>query len=378
MLYEFLENNTPELVERCTAKVAKRPSRRATEKQLRNGIPMFLDQLTRTLEAEQTGGPSAGVAISGASGGDMGTKSEMGVSAAAHGTALLALGYTVDQVVHDYGDLCQAITDLAVERDAPFSVDEFRTLNRCLDNAIADAVTEFSFQRDVSIAAQQSADLNERLGYLMHELRNSLGVATMAVSAMETGLLPVKGATGAVLKRSLGTMDKLITRSLDEVRTKGRQVARQTFSLAEFVGEAHESALLEANKRGCTIRMLPIDPALSILGDRDLLLAALANLLQNALKFTHERTEVTLTAFCSGDRVLIEVKDQCGGLPLGNAERMFSPYTQRGDDKSGLGLGLTIARQSVMADDGRLGVENFPGVGCAFTISMPRQQVSSF
>ena len=52
----------------------------------------------------------------------------------------VALGYTADQVVHDYGDLCQAITDLAFERDAPFAVDEFRTLNRCLDNAIADAV----------------------------------------------------------------------------------------------------------------------------------------------------------------------------------------------------------------------------------------------
>jgi hypothetical protein len=69
----------------------------------------------------------------------------MGVSAATHATNLLALGSTVDQVVHDFGDLCQAITDLAFEPDAPFSVDEFRTLNRCLDNAIADALTEFRF-----------------------------------------------------------------------------------------------------------------------------------------------------------------------------------------------------------------------------------------
>ena len=66
--------------------------------------------------------------------------SEMGVSATVHGSELLALGYTVDQVVHDYGDLCQAITHLAIERDAPFSADQFCTLNRCLDNAIADAV----------------------------------------------------------------------------------------------------------------------------------------------------------------------------------------------------------------------------------------------
>jgi len=302
--------------------------------------------------------------------------SEMGVSAAAHGTALLGLGYTVDQVVHDYGDLCQAITDLAVERDAPFSVDEFRTLNRCLDNAIADAVTEFSFQRDASIAERQSADLNERLGYLMHELRNSLSVATLAVTAMETGSLPVTGATGAVLKRSHAAMARLITTSLDEVRIKGtKHASDKAFSLAEFITEACESAQLEAHRRGSTLTVPAVDPLLGIEGDRDLLLAALANLLSNALKFTHANTVVSLTAYAAGDRILIEVSDHCGGLPSGDAERMFSPFTQRGNDKSGLGLGLSIARQSVSADDGRLTVDNLPGVGCVFTISLPRRAV---
>jgi len=304
------------------------------------GIIGRCSSLTRTLEAEQTGGPAAGMVISGASGGDGATLSEMGVSAAAHGTALLALGYTVDQVVHDYGDLCQAITDLAVERDAPFSVDEFRTLNRCLDNAIADAVTEFSFQRDVSIAAQQSVDLNERLGFLMHELRNSLSVAMMAVTAMEAGALAVTGATGAVLKRSHAAMARLITTSLDEVRIKGAHDDRRTFSLAAFIAEARESAPLDADTRGCTLSVPPVDPLLAIEGNRDLLLAALANLLGNALKFTHAHTQVILCAYAVGDRVFIDVKDHCGG---------------------------------VAADDGQLSVENFPGVGCAFTINLPRR-----
>lgn len=374
MMHDFLSNNADELIQRCVAKVAKRPRRHATEKQLRNGIPMFLSQLTRTLEAEQEDGADAGIEISGASGGDRASLSEMGVSAAAHGTALLGLGYTVDQVVHDYGDLCQAITDLAVERDAPFSVDEFRTLNRCLDNAIADAVTEFSFQRDASIAEQQSADLNERLGFLMHELRNSLSVATLAVTAMETGSLPVTGATGAVLKRSHAAMARLITSSLDEVRIKGaKSVSDKAFSLAEFITEACESAQLDAHRRGSELSVPAVDPLLGIEGNRDLLLAALGNLLSNALKFTHANSVVSLTAYAVGDRILIEVGDHCGGLPSGDAERMFSPFTQRGNDKSGLGLGLSIARQSVAADDGRLTVENLPGVGCVFTISLPRR-----
>ena len=186
-MYTFLANNRDELIARCKAKVSRRPRRAATEGQLKNGVPLFLEQLRRTLVAEEDGQAGESLSISGASGGDAHSLSEMGVTAAAHGKQLLELGFTVDQVVHDYGDLCQAITDLAMERDAPFSIDQFRTLNRCLDNAIADAVTEFSIQRDANIARQQSAEVNERVGFLVHELRNSVGTATLAASALELG-----------------------------------------------------------------------------------------------------------------------------------------------------------------------------------------------
>lgn len=373
MLHDFLKNNADDLVNRCVEKVAKRPKRRATEHQLRNGVPMFLSQLIRTLEAEQDFGPAAGLVISGASGGDASALSAMGITAASHGSALLELGYTVDQVVHDYGDLCQSITDLAVERDAPFLVDEFRTLNRCLDNAIADAVTEFSFQRDASIAARQSANLNESLGFLMHELRNSLSVATMAVTAIETGGLSIAGATGSVLKRSHVAMGTIITRSLEEVRIKGAIDSRSNFSLSDFIAEAGDAAQLESNKRGCPLIIAPVDSMLALEGNRDLLLGALANLLNNAFKFTHEHTEVSIAAYAQGSRILIEVKDHCGGLRSGDAEKMFSPFTQRGTDKTGLGLGLSIARQNVSADEGHLTVENFAGTGCVFTIDLPRR-----
>ncbi len=373
MMYRFLANNRDELIERCTQKVAERPLRNASADQLRNGIPMFLDQLTQTLEAEHDESAEAGLKISGASGGDGTALSEMGVSAAAHGANLLRLGYTVDQVVHDYGDLCQAITDLAFERDAPFSVDEFRTLNRCLDNAIADAVTEFSFQRDAAIAHRQSADLNEHLGFLMHEVRNSLNAATLAVHAIESGGLSMAGATGAVLKRSLKAMGKLVERSFAEVRIKGVPPEQhKVFSLADFIAEAKATAALDANTRGCSFTVADVDLQLGVEGNRDLLMGALLNLLQNAFKFTHLHTDVTLNAYALGDRIFIEVKDHCGGLPPGNAEKMFSPFTQRGEDKTGLGLGLSIARQSVVADGGELTVVNVPATGCVFTINLPR------
>ncbi|MGJ7571540.1 sensor histidine kinase [Variovorax sp. RB2P76] len=370
----FLTNNREELVLRCKSKVAKRPRRAATEQQLANGIPMFLDQLIRTFVAEDADKPAESIRISGPSGGDSLALSEMGVTATAHGKELLKLGYTVDQVVHDYGDLCQAVTDLAFERDASFAVEEFRTLNRCLDNAIADAVTEFSFQRDTQIARQQSLDATERFGFLVHELRNSLGTATLAIHALELGNMTVGGATGTVLKRSLSAMGTLISRALAEVRS-GAPEQRQTFSLAAFIKEAETAAQLVASAADCIFEVSPVDPLLAIRGNRELLLAALANLLQNAFKFTHPHTDVALKAYEFGEHVLIEVEDHCGGLPPGIAARMFAPFNQHSSDKSGLGLGLSIAHQSVEADLGTLTVRDMPGTGCVFAICLPRHSL---
>ena len=371
MMHGFLTNNRDELIERCRTKVAGRPRRGVSDAQLANGVPMFLDQVIRTLQAEDIDDGNSSLQISGASGGDSLALSEIGMSATAHGRQLLQLDYSVDQVVHDYGDLCQAITDLAFERDAPFSVDEFRTLNRCLDNAIADAVTAFAAQRDERMARRQDSEASERLGFLAHELRNALSTATLAVGALEAGNMTVAGATGAVLKRSLVSLGGLIDRALLQVRSDTGQ-GRQTFSVAEFVDDARSAAQLAAGTRGCTLSVPLVEVSLNVHGHRELLLAAVANLLQNAFKFTHARTEVTLRAQAFGDRVLIDVEDHCGGLPHGSSERMFRPFVQRGSDRSGLGLGLAIARQSVEAEGGTLGVRDVPGAGCVFTISLPR------
>lgn len=371
-MHRFLFNHRDELIERCKAKVAQRPRRAATAEQLANGVPLFLDQLMRTLEAQENGEVDESFRISGAAGGDAAALSEMGLSAAAHGKQLMELGFSVDQVVHDYGDLCQAITDLAVELDAPFSVDEFRTLNRCLDNAIADAVTEFSMLRDASFALQQSAEERERLGVMVHELRNYLHTATLAFAALESGRVPIGGATGAVLKRSLTSLAALLSLSLSQVRGVVEDSQEAAFSVASFVAEARHIASLDACTRNCTLSVLDVDATLGVSGNRERLLAALVNLLQNASKFTHPGTEVMLSTHVEGDYVSIDVRDHCGGLPPGASARIFRPFVQVGENKSGLGLGLSIARRSVEANGGVLTVQDLPGTGCVFTIKLPR------
>ena len=376
-MHSFLQDNHNELVRRCREKVGLRPLRDAAPDQLSHGVPMFLQQLTRTLEIEGHGERVGGLQISGPSGGDASALSEMGVSATVHGGELLGLGYTVDQVVHDYGDLCQAITDLAVERNAPFSVDQFRTLNRCLDNAIADAVTEFAAQRDVEVARLQAEEENKRLGFLAHELRNHLHVCKLAFAALESGRLPVGGSTGAVLKRSLGSMEGLIDHSLSAVRNAGlAPLHPRIFSLATFFADAGRVAKLYAADTGCVLRIAEVDPEVAIEGNRELLMAALGNLLQNAFKFTRAGSEVTLRAHTSADSIHIDVEDCCGGLPKGNINTMFKPFLQGFDDKRGLGLGLSIAKRSVESDHGCLTVQDVPGKGCVFTIKLPLRQLA--
>lgn len=95
MLHNFLSNNKDELAKRCREKVGARQGRSATEQQLANGVPLFIDQLIRTLQIEQTQHPFDSRRISGPAGGGAAC-SEVSVSAAQHGKNLLALGLTVD------------------------------------------------------------------------------------------------------------------------------------------------------------------------------------------------------------------------------------------------------------------------------------------
>lgn len=372
-LHAFLSHHRTELIARCRAKVASRTIPGTSKHELDHGITVFLDQLIKTLQVEETSHPMESRRVSGASGGGRAALSEMGETATAHGRELLEHGYTVEELVHDYGDACQAITDLAFEKNARIEVDEFRTLNRCLDNAIATAVTEFAYQRDLVAADLEAAALNERLGYFAHELRNHLSTAVLALAVIRAGNVGLAGATGSVLDNSLVSLKNLIDRSLAEVRmADGMSVQHTLFPLADFITEVKLAGELEAQLMGCVLLVSHVDPGLAVDADRDLLFSAVGNLLQNAFKFTAPGSEVTLNVHAVADRILIDVSDNCGGLPPGDTEALFRPFVQSGTDRQGLGLGLSISRRSVEANDGVLSVQDVPGTGCVFTIDLPR------
>ena len=121
--------------------------------------------------------------------------------------------------------------------------------------------------------------------------------------------------------------------------------------------------------------MIPVEEGVAIEADRQVLAAVVGNLLQNAFKFTRPRTTVTLRVGASAERVLIEIQDECGGLPGGNVNELFRPFEQRSADRTGLGLGLAFSRWGVEANNGRIYARNLPNRGCVFTLDLPRVPV---
>jgi signal transduction histidine kinase len=111
--------------------------------------------------------------------------------------------------------------------------------------------------------------------------------------------------------------------------------------------------------------------------DRQILAAAVANLLQNAFKFTKKGTTVRLRASATDSRVFIEVEDECGGLPVKDAQVLLRPFVQKGRNRSGLGLGLSICTKAVKAIGGELRIRDLPGEGCVFTIDLPEQSAKT-
>ena len=152
----------------------------------------------------------------------------------------------------------------------------------------------------------------------------------------------------------------------------GIPVQRRLFSLADFIAEVQLSASLEAQVNKCSLTVSYVDSKLAVDADRELLLSAVGNLLQNAFKFTHPASEVLLKIHAVNDRIFIEIEDRCGGLPTPDLENMFQPFTQSGANKTGVGLGLSISRRSVEANSGTLTVRDLPACGCVFTIDLPR------
>lgn len=355
MLYEFIRDNRVEILHRARLRVASRSAPHPTSEELEDGLPLFLDELVNMLRDRLH---DSGV---------------IDLAATRHGQRRFDSGFTIAQVVHDYGDVCQVVTELAIESDADVDTQDFRVLNRCLDDAIAGAVTEHTR----ASRSAQAAHETERLGVFAHELRNQLNTACVAYQILKEGTISIGGSTGAVLGRSLTTLRHLVDRSLAEVRLDAGLHQSYPIDVATFIAHMEFEGVISANAAGVSLSTDLGESGVEIDGDRQLLGSAVTNLLQNAFKFSHTGGHVSLRASSAAGRVKIEIEDECGGLPDAVSTKLFKAFHQEGEDRTGLGLGLLISARAVKSMRGNLSARDVPGKGCVFTIDLPRRVMQS-
>jgi signal transduction histidine kinase len=354
LLNEFVAEHYSEIVQKCRARSAARIAPRSpTQLDVADGVPEFLDYLVAIL-----GSPL--------------DTANFTRAATTHGNTLLRRGFSVGQVVHDYGDVCQTVTAMAIERAVAITTEEFRILNSCLDDAIADAVSAFGRQHTINAVAIEAELATADLGYLAHELRNLIATSTLAVEALRSGKVGVLGSTGAVLERSLQAMSTLVDRSLSAVRLDTGVITRQPIVVAHLIREVQVSASLEARERKLELAIELDDETVIVEGDHQILASIVSNLVHNAFKFTRPRSCVAVRTRTTATRVRIEVEDECGGLPAGASDHMFEPFKQEATDRLGLGLGLAICQRGIDAMGGTIHVEDLPAQGCIFSVELPR------
>jgi signal transduction histidine kinase len=352
-LQEFIAAHREEIINSVKARSLSRSGTRSNDAGLDKGIPLFLDQLESTLR-RSTSQPNV-----------------TSDHATDHGADLYRLGFTVAQVVHGYGDVCQAVTQLALDRGSAISVDDFRLFNRCLDDAIAAAVTEYERRRLHAAAAEGL----QRVALLSHELRNALHTAMLGFGILKIGAVGIDSSTATVVTKSLTRLHDLLERSISEVRSETGKPEGSRIVVSDLLEDAEIASALEGANRGIAFNVIA-QPGLAVEADVLLLSGALTNLIQNAFKFTRAGGRITLSSRAAEGRVFLDVEDECGGLPVGKGEELFHLFEQRSADRSGLGVGLSIARTSLRAMNGEIHVRDLPGKGCIFTIELPQAPAS--
>ena len=354
-LHEFLQVNRERILALTGAKTLAISESKPTTENLQKDLPEFYDYLVSVLKREAEADHKVAAL------------SPHPPSTARHGKESSQLGYTVSQVVHGYGAICQAITETAQSTKTEITPGEFCTLNMSLDNAIAEAVAEF--QKEHTMAEDQDRD--KQLGFLVHELRNALSGAILAHTLIKQGVVGTGGSTNAMMERAFQRMRDMLDRSFAELRMKTEPATRRhPMHVIEAVEEVEAAASEDARLKGLTLSV-DVDRQLQVDADPQYLVSALANLVQNAIKFSKTGGTVWLRSRKAGQSVVLEVEDQCGGLPEGRAEELFAPFTQKSANRTGLGLGLAISRRAVELNQGTLSARDIPGQGCVFTISLP-------
>lgn len=215
------------------------------------------------------------------------------------------------------------------------------------------------------------------LAIVSHDLRNPLSAITMCTLGMidesRTHESSVLRSGLELIHRSAMHMRSLVDELLDvaSIHTSQLELSIAPVRVVELVQDAMEMLAPLAQKKGIELSAQVESPELIVLCDRDRTLRVLANLLSNAIKFSTDGG-VRVSVERAGERVRVTVRDTGPGIPAAELENLFERYWKGPrSGRSGMGLGLYIARGIVEAQGGRISVETELGVGSAFSFVLP-------
>ncbi|WP_438039097.1 ATP-binding protein [Sorangium sp. So ce128] len=297
------------------------------------------------------------------------------------GHCLAVVSPVLDGRARSWG-LCVRLIDTTVQVTAGIELAqmaaEVRQANEALvlaglrEQQLAERATQL--YQEAQSATRAREDL---LAIVSHDLRAPLSAMIMSIELLMSGGPDSSGRSRErldIIKRSAERMSRLIRDLLDAAAMEaGRlSVERRPVPLAPLVGDAVDAIrpLAAAKLLRLTNELAADLPAVS--ADPVRLQQVLSNLLENAVKFTPARGEITVRARALGDEVMLSVTDTGLGIAQGDIPLIFDRFWQaRPTARAGTGLGLSIVKGIVDAHDGRIWVESSVGRGSAFFVALP-------
>jgi signal transduction histidine kinase len=349
-LAELLDRKRDEIIRRFVDNAREAGASQALpEEEIVDSLGEFLAELAAALREEWNTGMNGRASV-----------------ATSHGEHRFLHGYDIASLVREYGALQDLLCDVITQDGSGIAFSEVRVLFKNLTDGIAKAASRYAALHDAELRKRTA----EHIAFLAHELRNPLSSAAMAAVLVRTRG-DVHSRAFQALERGLTKASQLIDDALvssrsAEISHLDRTKLDLEVLLHELVAESEEEAAAK------DIRVsVEVAGDVVIMADPKVLRSALSNLIRNAVKFSHAEGEIRVRARHTRSRIVIEVEDSCGGLPLGAEQKLFDPYVQAGTDRSGFGLGLAIAKQAAEAHDGELRLHNLPGKGCVFVLDLP-------
>jgi CheY-like chemotaxis protein len=229
-------------------------------------------------------------------------------------------------------------------------------------------------------ALQGSRPSDEFLAMLAHEFRNPLAPIRSAVEIMRVigQKDPALEKAREVISRQVDHLSRLVDQLLDVTRIKQGTMGleRKPVDVNAVLWRAVEIVEPLVDERGHELKVLPLSQPLSVEGDFQRLVQVIANLLDNAARYTDADGEIMLSATKDKDAVAICVKDNGVGIPADALPIIFDLFT-RGDrsaerPQGGLGIGLALVRELVELHGGSVEVESAgANQGSEFTVRLP-------